>query len=143
MSPKKGFDENNYDRPTGTVLTEIRDLNREMSDLCLKFSALCDRMEACAKQVRDCSLKADRQLFQTFFDNGVAPGKFFRVLGSDDENAIFVVTGMDGSGIYFKSENGGREFHFDVYEHQDKARRLRMVPQRKLAASAATNNTTD
>jgi len=127
------FEENYYNRPTSTVLAEIRDLNREMSDLCLKFSVLCDRMEACSRKVRDCSMKADRQLFQTFFENGIAPGKCFRILGSGDENAIFVVTGMDGSGIYFKSENGGNEFHFDVYEHQDKARRLRAVNGHRAA----------
>lgn len=124
-------DNNSYDRPTSTVMREVQALNREMSDLCILFGTICDRMEACARKVRDCSRKADRQLFKAFFDSGIAPGASFRILGSKDENAIYTVTGMDGGGIYYAGVNGGPEYYFDIYENQDYARRLRTVSQRR------------
>ena len=127
MPAHKGYDPNSYDRPTAIVTAEIRDVHREMADLCLSFSVLCDRMEQCAREVRKCGLKADRQLFQAFLDAGVSPGKCVRFLGAKDENAVYEVVGIDGDGFYMHSLETGGEFHLNVFEKQDLVRKVRTV----------------
>lgn len=127
MPSRKGYDDNSYDRPTAIITAEIRDLHREMSELCLSFSTLCDRMEQCAREVRKCGLKADRQLFQAFLDAGVSPGKCVRFLGSQDENAVYEVVSIDGDGFYLHSLETGGEFHLNVFEKQDLVRKIRTV----------------
>ena len=115
-----------YDIPIEVVRGEIQKMRVEMAEAGDLFMGLMNRFEACAKNVRDCSMQADRRMFQPFFD-AIFRHPCIQILGSKDERQVYEVTGIDGGGIYIKryGDMSGKEFHIDVMSRLDMAQRIR------------------
>jgi hypothetical protein len=121
----KGVDKNEYVRPAALVTAEMRQMQQEMTALCMTFSALCDRMEQCARQVRGCSVRADRQMFQAFFDAGCIPGKYVSIIGSKNPNSVYKVDGVDGFGFYLTDIETGKTIYVNILERSDLPSKIR------------------
>ena len=115
-----------YDLPIEIVKTQVAKTRQEMVEVGEVFLSWLDKFENCAKNVRECSLKADRTMFQPFFD-AIFRRPCIQILGSKNDQQIYEVTGMDGCGIYLKKieDDFGKEFYLNVMERSDMAARIR------------------
>ena len=111
---------------------ETEELNGNMSDACIKFGTLAERMEALAKSVKDHARSAERYMFQPFIEamTGREPLRF-RIMGSRDESAVFLLVGMDSTGFWFREDRpDAKDFHVSVLERPDVAGRIVPVVRR-------------
>lgn len=117
-----------YDVPIEVVMAQTQKVRQEMSDAGEQFGKILSMMEACANNVRNCSLRADRIMFQPFFD-AMFGNRYVKIIGSKDENQIWRVTGIDGCGIYLRKADqpNGREIYIKVMERPDVAARIRLA----------------
>lgn len=115
-----------YDIPIEVLRGQIQKARADMAAFGDEFVKLALTFESCAKNVRDCSLRADRIMFQPFFDT-IFRRPCIQILGSKDEQQVYEVTGIDGGGIFIKryGDLTGKEFHIDVTTRPDMAARIR------------------
>lgn len=115
-----------YDIPIEVLRGQIQKARADMAEFGDAFVKLALTFESCAKNVRDCSLRSDRIMFQPFFDT-IFRRPCIQILGSKDEKQVYEVTGIDGGGIFLKryGDLTGKEFHIDVTARPDMAARIR------------------
>lgn len=120
-----------YNLPIEVVRAQTQRMRQEMAEAGEVFMAVLERMESCARNVRECSMRSDRVMFQPFFDAIFRTPPCIRVLGSNDERQIYEVIGMDGSGFWLRryGQANGAEFHLSVTDRQDLAPRIRREKQ--------------
>ena len=116
------------DVPIEVVMAQTQKVRQEMADAGEQFGKILSMMEACANNVRNCSLRADRIMFQPFFD-AMFGNRYVRIIGSKDENQIWLVTGIDGCGIYMRRAGilNSREVYVNVMERPDVAAKIRLA----------------
>lgn len=117
-----------YDVPIEVVMAQTQKVRQEMADAGEQFGKILSMMEACANNVRNCSLRADRIMFQPFFD-AMFGNRYIKIIGSKDETQIWQVTGIDGCGFYLRKADQpkGREVYVNVMERPDVAAKIRLV----------------
>ena len=117
-----------YDVPIEVVMAQTQKVKKEMADAGEQFGKILSMMEACANNVRNCSLRADRIIFQPFFD-ALFGNRYVTIIGSKDETQIWQVTGIDGCGFYLRKADQpkGREVYVNVMERPDVAAKIRLT----------------
>lgn len=115
-----------YDLPLEVVRTQVLKTRQEMAEVGETFLSWLDKLENCAKNVRECSMKADRTMFQPFFD-AIFRRPCIQILGSKNDAQIYEVTGIDGGGIFLKriEDDFGKEFYLNIMERPEMAARIR------------------
>lgn len=117
-----------YDVPIEVVMAQTQKVRQEMAEAGEQFSKILTLMESCANNVRNCSLRADRIMFQPFFD-AMFGNRYVKIIGSKDENQIWRVTGIDGGGFYLRKADqpNGRDVYVSVMERPDVAAKIRLA----------------
>lgn len=117
-----------YDVPIEVVIAQTQKMRQEMASAGEQFNTLLTMMESCANNVRDCSMRADRIMFQPFFDV-LFGNRYVTIIGSKDETQIWQVTGIDGCGFYLRKADQpkGREVYVNVMERPDVAAKIRLA----------------
>lgn len=115
--------------PVEVVIAQTQRMRREMAEAGETFvKEFLERFEACARNVRNCSIQAERAMFQPFFE-AMFKGLYIRIVGTRDENQVYELTGIDGDGMWFRKYGipNSKEFHVSVSEKPDVASRIRIV----------------
>lgn len=128
--PKQNENEKlmDYNIPIEVVIAQTQRARKELADTASQFVNVLNMFEACANNVRNCSLRSDRLVFQPFF-NAMFKGIFIKIIGAKNENQIYELTGIDGDGLWFKPYGAaqGKEFRLSLSERHDMAARIRKV----------------
>lgn len=118
---------------------ESSELNANMADACDSVVKLCERLETMARAVKDYTSSAERFIFQPFVDALTKDIPIrVRFMGSKNENAVYVLSGIDSTGLWFKAEDvvNAKEFHISVFSQPEVAGKIIVEPRAMRAIDA-------
>lgn len=129
MAVRTNFHPSKENQPSTILLGDMRQLHNEMADLILLFNGICERLEKCAASIKNMNMLNNREMFQQFFDRGIAPGKLVRFVDTQNKNTIYEVTGIDGEGFFLQKFPNGQEFKLRVLEDNYRCKAMRIIKE--------------